>query len=263
MSQTVLQCEAYGVGFRLSADSGALLERAAERLPHGTVSSGGRRLEGVPEFRLENAGITYVLTRDGEAAARQDDLDSVLNCLGRDLMVHVANFAPEFVFLHAGVVGWQGRALVLPGPSFAGKTTLVSELVRAGATYYSDEYAVIDATGWIHPYARELQMRRPGDRAQRGVPAAAFGGSCGIERLRAAELVFCQYVSAGAWCADEISPGMAVLEMLRHTIPVQRTPARVMATLTAMMAGATARRAQRGEAKEAAYQLLGLIGQCS
>jgi hypothetical protein len=34
--------------------------------------------------------------------------------------------------------------------SYSGKTTLVSELIRAGATYYSDEYAVIDERGRVH-----------------------------------------------------------------------------------------------------------------
>jgi hypothetical protein len=49
---------------------------------------------------------------------------------------------------------------------------------------------------------------------------------------------------------------MAVLEMLQHTIPVQRTPARVMATLAKMMENAIAVRSERGEAYEAAHALL-------
>ena len=74
-----------------------------------------------------------------------------------------------FVFLHAGVIGWRDRAFVFPGPSFAGKSTLIAELVRAGATYYSDEYAVVDEDGRVHPYARALQMRQSGGSVQSGV----------------------------------------------------------------------------------------------
>ena len=44
--------------------------------------------------------------------------------------------------------------------------------------------------------------------------------------------------------------------MLRHAIPVQRTPSRVMATLARMMEGATAVRSKRGEAREVAGWLL-------
>lgn len=41
----------------------------------------------------------------------------------------------------------------------AGKSLLVSELLRRGATYFSDEYALIDAEGWVHPYPRPLLLR--------------------------------------------------------------------------------------------------------
>src|SRR5277367_3536052 len=42
--------------------------------------------------------------------------------------------------VHAGAVLWRGRALLLPGGTHAGKSSLVTELLRRGATYYSDEY---------------------------------------------------------------------------------------------------------------------------
>ena len=83
---------------------------------------------------------------------------------------YVAEEARRGVFVHAGVVGWKGRALVLPGKSGAGKTTLVAELIRAGATYYSDEYAVLDERGRVHPYARPLAVRVDGRRQRRRYP---------------------------------------------------------------------------------------------
>lgn len=171
-------------------------------------------------------------------------------------MVHVANHAPDRVFLHAGVVGWQGCALVLPGSSFAGKTTLVAELVRAGATYYSDEYAVIDEQGRVHPYARDLQMREDGRAEQRSVAVGLLNGTAGTVPLRVSHVIFTEFVEGGQWDARSMSPGMAVLEMLRHAIPVQRTPARVMATLATIMETAKALSTERGEARDAAQLLL-------
>src|ERR687894_479249 len=50
------------------------------------------------------------------------------------------------------VVARGGRALVRPGPSLSGKTTLVAALVRSGAAYLSDEFAVLDPEGRVHPY---------------------------------------------------------------------------------------------------------------
>src|ERR1051326_6942658 len=82
--------------------------------------------------------------------ARTMDLHELYQILESDLQLHVAEMARRCLFVHAGVVGWGGRALVIPGRSFSGKSTLVAALVRAGATYYSDEYAVFDAQGRVH-----------------------------------------------------------------------------------------------------------------
>src|SRR5262249_7648261 len=40
-----------------------------------------------------------------------------------------------------------------------GKSTLVAELVQRGAVYYSDEFAVLDDLGMVHPYRRPLVLR--------------------------------------------------------------------------------------------------------
>jgi len=205
---------------------------------------------------VRHRGDAYQLLSDGNIVTEAAELQPILDRLASDLMVHVANYAPDRVFLHAGVVGWQGRALIFPGASFAGKTTLVAELVRAGATYYSDEYAVLDQYGKVHPYARDLQMRRNGAQAQTPVPVAHLNGTTGATPLPVSKVIFTRYVEFGHWAPEPVSSGMAVLEMLRHAIPVQRAPARVMAVVAAMMESAVAVRSERGEASEAACALL-------
>lgn len=84
-----------------------------------------------------------------------------------------------------------------------------------------------------------------------------LNGVAGTVPLRVPHVVFTEFVEAGDWNPEPVSAGMAVLEMLRHAIPVQRTPARVMATLATMMGTATAMRSQRGEASEAARMTSG------
>ena len=61
--------------------------------------------------------------------------------------------------VHAGVVAWNGCVVLLPGASHAGKTTLVTELLKRGAVYYSDEYALLNAEGRVHAYPRALMLR--------------------------------------------------------------------------------------------------------
>ena len=65
----------------------------------------------------------------------------------------------EGLFVHAGVVRWRGMAIVIPGRSLTGKITPVLELVRLGAVYYSDEFAVLDDTGRVYPYRRSFVLR--------------------------------------------------------------------------------------------------------
>jgi hypothetical protein len=248
---------AFGVRFQLTTDSEAMLLRMLDCAPVGTQFS-VRAAGEAQEFMLLNAqgSIGYRFVIDDEMLAEDVELRPVLNRLASDLMVYVANNAPDYVFVHAGVVGWRGHALVLPGTSFSGKTTLVAELVRLGATYYSDEYAVIDVLGQVHAYPRDLQMRKPGGREQSPLRVEQLKGSVGSCSLPASLVVFAEYVECGQWNPELVSTGMAVLEMLRHSIPVQRTPARVMATLAKMMESAIAFRSERGEAGDVARALL-------
>ena len=71
----------------------------------------------------------------------------------------MAEFARRRVFLHAGAVAWNGLGIVIPGGTMSGKTSLVRELLQAGALYYSDEYAVLDDLGRLHPYPQPLGVR--------------------------------------------------------------------------------------------------------
>jgi hypothetical protein len=252
-----LECIAFGVPFRLNADSDDLLVRMRRCVPFGAQVgvAPGRTARDFKMVSGREAG-TYRLFVEDERVAEGATLEFILEQLAGDLMVYVANHAIDRIFVHAGVVGWQGHALVLPGISFAGKTTLVAELVRAGANYFSDEYAVLDERGWVHPYPRDLQMREVDGAEQRSVRVEQLDGSAGAVCLPISQVVFTEYVEGALWNPQQVSPGLAALEMMRHAIPVQRTPARVMSTLAKVMETATASRSERGEASETARLLL-------
>jgi hypothetical protein len=250
-------CNSHGVPLRLTLGDPAFLPLLPRMLPHATLFVEGHSPEAQSFSLLPPNATAGYRCYEGDRLLREDPhCAPIFEEFARALMIHVANFVPDRVFLHAGVVGWRDRALLLPGPSFAGKTTLTSALIKAGATYYSDEYAVIDSGGWIHPYARDLQMRAPGNDTQTSVPAHTFAASSGSIPLRAVMVVFAHYQPGARWNPQPVTHGMAVLEMLRHSIPMQRTPARVLATLAAMLEGAAAWRSARDEASFAAHALL-------
>jgi hypothetical protein len=247
---------AWGVPLRLSAGTETLLDRMRQQAPFGSMESSVASPAARRFTVRSTAEAHYQVVADDQLLVEADSLPPALIQLGGHMMIHVAEYAPDFVFIHAGVVAWQNRALLLPGVSHAGKSTLVAELVRSGATYYSDEFAILDCHGRVHPFARDLRMRQPGRPDQTPLPLSDLNGRAGENPLPVALVVFAEFREHASWAPEAISPGNAVLEMLLHTAPVQRTPARVLATLTAMMRHATAWRSQRGEAAVAARSLL-------
>ncbi len=182
--------------------------------------------------------------------ARTMKLDGVFEALESNLHLTIAGAARGRLFVHAGVVGWRGRAIVLPGRTFSGKTTLVAALVRAGATYYSDEYAVFDARGRVHPYPIALSLREEaGERSQK-CPAEALGGLLGAEPLPVGLVVLSRYQPGGRWRPRLLSPGQAMLELLANTVAARRRPKGALATLQQVVSHAPILKGTRGEAKE-------------
>jgi hypothetical protein len=190
--------------------------------------------------------------------ARTRDLRELLTILESEIRQSVAAEARERVFVHAGVVGWRGRAILVPGRSRTGKTTLVAELVKAGAEYYSDEFAVLDAEGRVHPFPKPLSVRGEGgcDLHARRQSAEELGGVCGREPLPVGLVVLVQYEPGASWRPRRLSSGQAVLEMLSHTVPARLRPEDSLAALGRVVEGATVLQGERGEARELASRLL-------
>jgi hypothetical protein len=182
----------------------------------------------------------------------------VLAILESEIRQSVAAAARGRVFVHAGVVGWKGNALVIPGRSRSGKTTLVAALVKAGATYYSDEFAVLDFAGRVYPFSKPLSIRGPGgcDVHARKQSAEELGGRSGEAALPVALVALTSYRRGADWRPVRMSPGQAVLGMLAHTVPARLRPEASLVALERAVARAVVLQGERGEAAEAARVLL-------
>jgi hypothetical protein len=194
-----------------------------------------------------SGGVRLARTLDAEEAL--DAFESAQHC-------YVAEAARSRLFVHAGVVGWGDRAIVIPGRALAGKTTLVAALVRAGGTYYSDEYAVLDARGRVHPYPTPLSVREPGSDRPRKVPAAALGGSPGLPPLPVGLVLVTYYRQGAPWRPRPLSAGQAALALLANTVAARRRPSAALATLRRVASQAPAIRGVRGEADNVARAIL-------
>ena len=126
-----LSCVAYGVHIGIRVNNPEALEWIPALLPPGW------RPAALPVVdRLYSVWVGGAATRsnvrrfnllyaDSVRLARTTALDELCEGLASDLQLYVAEAARRRLFVHAGAVGWRGRAIVIPGRSFSGKTTLV------------------------------------------------------------------------------------------------------------------------------------------
>jgi hypothetical protein len=198
---------------------------------------------------------SYSLYSDQERLIRTGDSREAFELLESDLRLHIATKAQDRLFVHAGVVGWQGKAIVLPGRSYAGKTTLVAALVRAGATYYSDEYALFDAQGRVHPFAKKLSIRDNNGGARR-CAAEELGGTVGEKPLPVGLVAVSEYRAGAQWRPRRLSPGRAVLAMLANTVPAREQPRAALSILRQVASQAPVLKGTRGEAEPLASTFL-------
>jgi hypothetical protein len=244
-----LAFEAFGVAVEAGCEDRLLFERLPSLLPPGWRPS---QAETPTRFTVSAAGV---ISRDGTRVGHADPADEPLeDRFGAAIRRHVAEHAPAHVFLHAGVVAVGGTAIVVAGESHSGKTTLVRALLARGATYYSDEYAVIDAQGAIEPYSKPLAVRVGAQGF--GVPLPVPPERVADARARAGLIVLTRYVEGASWQPRSISSARAVLLLLGHTIPARSRPSQALEAVTGLVAGAVTLSGQRGAAGEAADELL-------
>jgi len=140
------------------------------------------------------------------------------------------------VFVHAAVASLGDGAVVMPGRSGAGKTTLVAALALAGWRYLSDEVAVLGPDGaQVRPYPRPLALEAGSwdlvpdavDRWPAGVPAmvtdlrlvlpASLGTACDPATAVPRAMVFPEVTAGAAAHLEHLTRAEALERLLPLT----------------------------------------------
>lgn len=254
--------KSHGVRVGVRVNDPAVLPHLAERVPPGSKLIDSEIVDqlysvviGGPSSssRIKRHNIVYW---GAQRLARSIDIDSVLDAFESNLQLTVAEWSPLRLFVHAGAVEWKGKAIVIPGSSFSGKTTLVKHLIQAGAKYYSDEYAVLDRRGWVHPYPRPLGLRSHDSGRSEKIRAEDLGGKSGLRPLPVTLIVSTIFKAGAIWRPRRLSAGNGVLELLSHTVNARRRPDLALTTLPKIVANATILKGVRGEASKTADAIL-------
>jgi hypothetical protein len=245
--------EVYGVRGVLRCSAPALLASLCARLPR--TATLGEPAPADERFALAEADGAYEVSV-GSWTTRTSELAAAVGLLDAQIRAYVALNAPDYIFVHAAVVETQGQAIMLPGASFCGKTSLTVALVEAGATYYSDEFAVLDQDGLVHPYAKPLSIRPCG--ALHGVDHAieSLGGTPGTEPVPVAVVAITHYVPDARWQPSRGTAAEGALALLANAIAVRARPPQALAAISRAVEPAVILSGERGEARDIVPRLL-------
>jgi len=250
----VIAFESFGVPFALTTNEPTEMDDLRALVPPHATPCGADTAQHRLLLRRTASGaydVRYEI-RGGEPLSEHDPLAWVATTVERtfalamvDSYVHstIALHAPEYVFVQGAVVADGDRAVVMPAKPLTGRTTFVKALVQAGLTYVSDEYAVFDREGRVHPYARSLN----------GTVADVT-----TEPLQVGAVLITSYWPDAAWEPVRQSSGTGLLALMSHSVGGQERPDLTLGAMKAALAsGPLVLETRRGEADEAARQLVG------
>jgi hypothetical protein len=121
--------------------------------------------------------------------------------------------APHVTVLHAGAVAIGDRGVAIVGTSGSGKTTITNALITSGATYLSDEFAVISQGPELLPWPKPLNIK---PTAELRLPPTTTNG-CHPVGLHALLLLH-HDADARELDVERLPPSRAMLELLAHAL---------------------------------------------
>ncbi len=223
-----------------------------------------------PVATSAHPAVTYTAIADGDGLryerrdpGRPPDPARVGETTARvldDLHLSVALHSRAGVFVHAGVVGWNDHAILLPGRSRWGKSTLVEALVRAGAQYLSDEYAILLPDGHIQSYPRPIHLRT--QHGQMLLDPRTIG-TVAPRTYPPSIVVLTRYESGANWNPEVLKPASAALAVFDSMVVAAVMPERAMGSAAKLVRQAVAVYSLRGETANTVPAILELAEQAA
>lgn len=149
------------------------------------------------------------------------------------------------------MVGWEGKAIVIPDSSFSVKTTLTAEFVKRGALYYSDDFTFLDKKGFVHPFPRKLSLRGIiDDYRQLDFAVEELGGTRGVEPIPVGIMLLTKYKKKAKPKLKQVSRGEGMMAGLENSLSIRQNPPQVLSVLNKALEKARIYKSPRNEAKE-------------
>lgn len=270
MRATSFGLHALGLRATLTVDHAGLDRYLRDAFAHvgATVHAPEHRLEVCAGDRGAGIALDGRETWCGEAGDLAVELTRIVNRL-------VVWRSGTRLLVHAAVARLGGQMVVLPGPPDAGKSTLVTGLVRAGWEHLSDELAPVDpGTAEIAPYPRAIGLEgearflfpelRPEVEAavdpylaRRWLVAPSAVGRVATAGGPATLLVFPRHEPRAETRLEWIRPAHALQELVTNTVNLGAHGRPGFRTLARVVRGARCARLVSGDLARAVDEVTG------
>ncbi len=245
--------ECLGVPIAVRSSDLEWLDAMRDLLPPGSKATGAS--DPLVEYSLVKEGDTYVFYRGEKHRRQSTKLSRICRSLELEFHKGVGRNAEGRLFVHAGAVGWNGGGIVIPSRTHRGKTSLVEAMIRRGATYFTDDWAVFDTEGRLHPYAKPLMVRHP-ETGTTNKSVEEVGGTIAGGPAPVRLVVLTKYREGAAWKPRENSQAQAMMALFERAILARDRPEFALNVLQRVVENASVLKVTRGEADEAAEAIL-------
>jgi hypothetical protein len=237
---------------RVRAERPEIVDRLVELYPSDPTPDGAYSCEVV----VDGTG-THEIFVDGHSIGCASSLDEAVARVEYLTNRAAAVALVDHILVHAGVVAVGNDAIVVPGPSGRGKSTLVAGLSLSGLSYASDELAVIDSdTGAVRPFAKAICLKEGGWRVIASLfpevtPNLVAPGEGGMTRyltpprlcrpdapMRVRYVVLPMRRAGATASLAPIHRSEAIAELAEHALNLPRHGYRGVETLLELAAGA-------------------------
>jgi hypothetical protein len=251
--------QVFGVRIGIRVGDPLVLEAVLSRVPVSWTrlqSAVVDRLYSIvtPLIHRRNVRHLCVLYGDHTRLSRTERIEDLLESFESDLDLHIAANSQDRLFIHAGAVRWKGQTILIPGRSHTGKTTLVTEFLKSGAAYYSDDFAAVDHAGHLHPYPRDLSVRTQSNGSERVRPEEL--GATRAQPGPVSFVLLTEYAEDGRWSPSAVSRGKGMLRLLENTPSARKQPGFALGVLQKVVEGAEIHQGYRGDKQQTVQEVL-------
>ena len=128
----------------VSADFAEIVRRMLRSFPHAEGASGSPEITfSIVPPEASVLQDRWAFYRDGQLIKSTSEYWKLLRILEWQVDLFMTRVETKHLLLHSGSLAINGRGIILPGSSKAGKSSLTMALLLRGFGYFSDELTAI------------------------------------------------------------------------------------------------------------------------